>query len=206
VTVSPVGSATANGTALINAISGIVGASATNPWLVRIEPGAYNLGSTTLSVPGYVDIEGSGENSTQITGTGQACFQPQGTTAMRHMTVTNTGVNSAGIDCKGPCRIMHVTVSGTLYSLALEAGGVVYGSTATGASASGANISGSFSVSMSIFNSTVGKPGDTAGVYGMSVISGSSIIGAVGGPANGYHCFGSWNGTTFAALSPTTCQ
>jgi hypothetical protein len=65
VIVSPVGTAAQNGTELLNAMSGIT-ASASDPALILIEPGVYNLNTTTLVGKPYVDIEGSGEDVTTI--------------------------------------------------------------------------------------------------------------------------------------------
>lgn len=42
--------------------------SATNPCLLKIMPGVYNIGTNRLQMQQYVDIEGSGENTTKITG------------------------------------------------------------------------------------------------------------------------------------------
>jgi hypothetical protein len=46
VLVSPVGTPQQNGTALRNALASITGASATNPYLLKIEPGIYDLGGS----------------------------------------------------------------------------------------------------------------------------------------------------------------
>ena len=43
--------------------------SATNPCLLKIMPGVYDIGTGTLQMQQYVDIEGSGENTTIIQGT-----------------------------------------------------------------------------------------------------------------------------------------
>ena len=51
----------ASGTALLAALDGIIGASDADPWLIKIEPGIYDLGTDTLSMKPYVHIEGSGE-------------------------------------------------------------------------------------------------------------------------------------------------
>src|SRR5262249_32427162 len=50
VVVSPVGTPAQNGTALLNAMSGITTATATNPWLVHIEPGIYDTGIQALNM------------------------------------------------------------------------------------------------------------------------------------------------------------
>lgn len=64
------GDATASGTRLINALAGITNASATKRYVVKVEPGIYDVGSTGLQMKPYVDIEGSGQEATVIKGVG----------------------------------------------------------------------------------------------------------------------------------------
>ncbi|MEM9596768.1 MAG: hypothetical protein AAGD06_21035 [Acidobacteriota bacterium] len=72
VVVSPViGSPAASGTALLNAIAGITGANANNPYLLKLEPGIYDIGTTPFQMKPYVDVEGSGRTVTVIRGLGQ---------------------------------------------------------------------------------------------------------------------------------------
>lgn len=59
-------SATDNGTKLLNAVNSITDASASNPYLVKIEPGVYDLGSGTLNMKPHVDVQGSGWATTTI--------------------------------------------------------------------------------------------------------------------------------------------
>ena len=71
IVVSPVGTELQNGTALRKALEAIptTGASAPTPgsgWLVHIEPGMYNLGTTPLQMLAWVDVEGSGREATHI--------------------------------------------------------------------------------------------------------------------------------------------
>ena len=69
VLVSPVpGNPLASGTALRNALNGIAAPSATNRWLVKLEPGIYDIGTTSLQLRSFVDIEGSGIDATSIQG------------------------------------------------------------------------------------------------------------------------------------------
>jgi hypothetical protein len=68
VLVSPVGTDAENGTALLNALAGITDASATNRYLLAIEPGTYDVGTTPLAMKQFVDVEGSGRRPTQIVG------------------------------------------------------------------------------------------------------------------------------------------
>lgn len=71
VTVSPVpGNNTASGTNLLNGLAGIVDASVNKPYVLKLEPGTYDIGSTALVMKPYVDIEGSGQQSTIIRGLG----------------------------------------------------------------------------------------------------------------------------------------
>ena len=60
VVVSPVGTSAENGQALLNALAGIT-ASAADPYLLKLEPGVYDLGASPLTMKQYVDVEGSGE-------------------------------------------------------------------------------------------------------------------------------------------------
>ncbi len=71
VVVSPNGTATQNGTALLSAMTTISNSnpSASNPWLLKLEPGSYDLGSSALMLKSYVDLEGSGEGTTIISST-----------------------------------------------------------------------------------------------------------------------------------------
>ena len=55
------GTSTANGTALLTAIAGLSPApSFAVRWLIKLEPGVYNVGTSPVVLSQYVDIEGSG--------------------------------------------------------------------------------------------------------------------------------------------------
>lgn len=69
VVVGPVGTDVQNGTALLAALAGI-SASPASPWLLKVEPGTYDLGAASLVMKPFVDVEGSGEAVTKVTGTG----------------------------------------------------------------------------------------------------------------------------------------
>jgi hypothetical protein len=73
VNVSPVaGSPTASGTALLNALAAITDNSAFKSYVIKLDPGDYNVWTTQLVMKPYVDIEGSGQASTIIQGLGNA--------------------------------------------------------------------------------------------------------------------------------------
>jgi hypothetical protein len=70
VLVSPVpGDPVGSGTALRNALAGSISSpSSTNRWLLKVEPGIYDIGTTSLPMRSWVDIEGSGIGVTTIRG------------------------------------------------------------------------------------------------------------------------------------------
>ena len=115
--VSPVGdgsNTTLNGGELLAAVS-FLGTvlptpGATNPWLIKLESGIYDIGSTTVQMLPYVDIKGSGRGTTEITGNvdGSPAANPgivtmADHTEIRDLTVTNTGnvLSSIAITAKG---------------------------------------------------------------------------------------------------------
>lgn len=63
------GDPVSNGNALREALSSIVFPNVANPYLLYIEPGIYDLGTTPLQLRPFVDVQGSGENVTLIQGT-----------------------------------------------------------------------------------------------------------------------------------------
>jgi hypothetical protein len=66
VVISPGASATGNGTALLTVLTAITTASSSDPWLIKLEPGVFDLGTDTLTMKSFVDIEGSGPGMTAI--------------------------------------------------------------------------------------------------------------------------------------------
>jgi hypothetical protein len=105
VLVSPVaGDPVASGTALRNALTGIQSPSSTNPWLLKVEPGIYDVQGNSLQMRQWVSIEGSGIEATTIRGNvqtiitqGAPFLHPAGTVngadnvELRNLTVENTG-------------------------------------------------------------------------------------------------------------------
>lgn len=69
--VSPVpGNSLASGAALRAAVAS-VSPTAASPWLIKLEPGIYDLGKDPLVLKRRLDIEGSGTEITTVTGAGQ---------------------------------------------------------------------------------------------------------------------------------------
>jgi hypothetical protein len=63
----PGDTAQANGTALLNTLAHITVVD-NNRYLIKLGPGIYDIGANSLHMKEYVDIEGSGEKTTVVTG------------------------------------------------------------------------------------------------------------------------------------------
>jgi hypothetical protein len=82
------------GRTLRDVVSGIADPSASNAYLVKIEPGIYDLEAGSLFMRPYVDIEGSGEGLTTLTSaiaTGSGTVVGANNSELRYLTVKNTG-------------------------------------------------------------------------------------------------------------------
>jgi len=93
VVVSAEGTPVENGTALIAAVAGISGASASQPVAVEIDAGTYDLGSARLDIPSYVSLTGRGQDVSLITSAnsaGTVLFASN--TQARRFTARNTGL------------------------------------------------------------------------------------------------------------------
>ncbi|MFN3257473.1 MAG: hypothetical protein ACE37B_17450 [Ilumatobacter sp.] len=114
------------------ALASITDASASNPYLVRIAPGAYTE-TASVALKSHVDVEGSGQGVTTI---GCACasdFSTPGATIhsdgvvaaqIRHLAIANTGgdLGSVGIYNTGSLTMLHVTATaagGTISNVAI---------------------------------------------------------------------------------------
>jgi hypothetical protein len=90
--VHPTGTAAANGTALIATLAGITGASGTTPFLVRLEPGVYDLGSQSLTMKDFVDLSGAGTGMTRVqSSAATGTLIGAANSSIRHLQIENTG-------------------------------------------------------------------------------------------------------------------
>jgi hypothetical protein len=103
IVVSPVGTNAQNGAALLAAVAS-VNPTATSPYLITIEPGTYDLGSHTLGLKAFLDVEGSGLN-THVTSASTATIQGANYSEIRDLDVLNSltaastpaiGINGGG--------------------------------------------------------------------------------------------------------------
>ena len=110
VVVSHTGSDTESGAALLAALDKITDASESNPHLIVIKPGAYNIGDTPLQMKPYVSVQGFGQDATTIAGNVTTAEVPPdiGTvmgadnSELTRLTVRNTGVG-AGVSSVAVC-------------------------------------------------------------------------------------------------------
>ena len=107
----------ANGTALLNNLAEIT-ADVNNPYLIKLGPGIYDIGTSSLQMKQYVDMEGSGENTTIITGHidsyTSGVVQGASNAEIRFLTVRNTGGGSYAIaiyNTSASPKITNVTAS-----------------------------------------------------------------------------------------------
>lgn len=119
VLVSPKSTAVQSGDALVNALSKITDAVSTNPYLVAVEPGIYDLGSGSLTMKPFVHILGAGRDATVITSGANSDTTPpsQATvilsnhTSLVDLTVRNTGGSNTCIAVLAPIGITDALVS-----------------------------------------------------------------------------------------------
>lgn len=228
ITVSPTGTAAQNGTALLAALSGLTDASCDKPYLIRLEPGAYDVGSSPLVMKPCVGIEGGGELVTEVRGAGAATTN-SGTivgaanTELRRLTVRNTGGNVAAVAIfanNASLKLTHVT--------ALAAGGsaqnyaIYYKSTAvadlsgvTAEANGGTSARGIYNQASSPFMTDVRTSAINAtvntGVYNDASTPVMTNVDAIAG--QGATCYGIYNtgaalpvisgGSVFAACTST---
>jgi hypothetical protein len=117
------GNPIAGGTALRSALAGIASPSSTDRWLLKIEPGIYDIGIVSLPMRSWVDIEGSGIGVTTVRGNVDAAPAFDGTingadnAELRLLTVEaqGTGASSAAI------AVSNTNASPRLYRVKLTA-------------------------------------------------------------------------------------
>jgi hypothetical protein len=116
--VSPIpGNPGASGAVLVSALNGVSGATAANPYVLKIEPGVYDIGGTVLMMKPYVDVEGSGRGVTRVLGSAFATVQLAANAELRNLTATNqSAVTSSGVygvgDLTG-ARVTRVVAEGS---------------------------------------------------------------------------------------------
>lgn len=102
--VSPMADAELSGSALLTAIASVnlQGPAQGSEWIVKIQPGEYELADTPLVMVPYVELEGSGQASTILRRSGQDATEEQGVVVgadhavLRHVKVERLTVQGLG--------------------------------------------------------------------------------------------------------------
>lgn len=114
--------AQASGQRLVALLGEISGNGPSNPYLLRLEPGIFDLGTATLTLKPFVDVEGSGQGVTVIRSAGSGAVVAGADDAeVRFLTVQHTGgaASSIALDLSADAtRLTHVhAVAGGANSL-----------------------------------------------------------------------------------------
>jgi hypothetical protein len=103
---------TDSGTELLEAMANITNASATNPWLIKLDAGVFDLGTSSLVMNPYVDIEGSGEGVTKITSaSGAATVTGSSNAEIRFLTVASTVGTAVFVPVGTSPKLRNVTLT-----------------------------------------------------------------------------------------------
>ena len=138
----------------VAAVNSITDASETNPYLVVIAPGVYTI-TQTLVMKNYVDVTGSGQDVTKLTGaiSTQQCYNTSAIVDLEvHATLSNMSVENTG---GGKCSVGIIAYHSTLHDVSASArGGTenfgVFASDATLEGVSAEASGGTFSVGIDI--------------------------------------------------------
>ncbi|HEX2909373.1 MAG TPA: hypothetical protein VH186_01100 [Chloroflexia bacterium] len=195
IVVSPNGTPAQNGTALFTAMTTISNStpSVDNPWLLKLEPGNYDLGMRALSLKPFVDLEGSGEGTTVISSTaGGVAVITASNSEIRFVKITNTTSLNNPVAIYVPdnatnVRLTHVTASATdngsnnSYSLIVNAGDVVVVDSSTISAYGSPGNSASYGLfmnggSVTVKNSTVSASGNNVTTALYNHVSGGTVL------------------------------
>ncbi len=125
--VVPAGEApTENGSALLNAASGLVG-TVDAPWMIELESGTYDLGDLVLELGTYVSLRGADTHSTVVTGSSSSAVVDTNTgSSLRNMSIFGTAITTSTlsgvvrVDDDNDVLIENVKMTSTGRGLLLE--------------------------------------------------------------------------------------
>lgn len=103
---------------LLGVLDRITDASASNPYLIKLEAGVYDCGTDQVVMKSFVDIEGSGEEATVIRGSiddGSGVVSVSADAELRFLKVENAndGPAATAVLCNAGARMTHVTAQAT---------------------------------------------------------------------------------------------
>ena len=190
ITISPVlvggvPDALQSGTALLNAMASITGATATNPYLLKLEPGVYDLGAGSLTMKQHVSLVGSGIENTTVTSTVDAWVAVPGQATatvgldsgceLRFITIRNSG--GGGDEAMAVNTPLTGRTQVRLSDMRVEAFGSVDGA--------GISIYGLNTVTIKNIEVAVSSDQSGSGIYAVGVESFSDVkVTVLGGNTN----------------------
>jgi hypothetical protein len=185
----------ANGTALLNNLANTP-SDPNQPYLIKLGPGIYDIGTSSLQMKAYVDIEGSGEKTTKITSavssSTNGTINGASDAELRFLTVENTGGGASAIalvNLTASSSILHVTVN------ALGEADNNYGVYNTGSSSS------------PVLTNVTAKASGGANNYGVYNSSSSPVMANVTASASGgTNNYGVYNFSSSPVLTNVTAK
>lgn len=167
----------------ITAMASITNASATNPYLLVIAPGVYNLGSNTLMMKPYVEVAGSGMNATVLSGTASGTGTGLVSSSAQIVSAANSSIRDLSLQVNG-------TSNQTIGILNEELGFVVSNVkiNVTGADGTNGITNSGTDSSLRIFDSIISVVGlapngvISTAAAGVTTIDGSDILSSNTGP------------------------
>lgn len=95
----------------VAAVNSITDASESNPYLVKIMPGVYDIGSNYIVMPAYVSLEGSGQATTKILQTASGAYSV--ITAASHSEIRSLTVETTVAGSGAFPLIIHLSAANT---------------------------------------------------------------------------------------------
>jgi hypothetical protein len=155
--VDPAGTPAQNGKDLIAAVNSIDDSGASNPYLVQLGPGTYDLGELAIAMPRYVELAGAGPGVTTVTSSTETLNSAPA-----------DELRDLRIDAQGPAATaLTVTDPMTVYDSLV---------TASGSGATAFNIAGGGSLDLRDSAIEVDAGNGTSAVTALNLNSGSATL------------------------------
>jgi hypothetical protein len=172
IVVSPVGpSASDNCDELQAALASLTDNSASRPYVVQLEPGVYDCGTSPVVMKPFVDVEGSGRGVTLITGrhsAGEGVVQMGDNTELRSISITNLGGEGTVV--------FAVVANGVAAARATDVSATAMNANGTGVAA-GFEVVGPGDVTLTNVNALADSAGgQSCGIESAGVPSGATLI------------------------------
>ncbi|RJR19581.1 MAG: hypothetical protein C4581_04845 [Nitrospiraceae bacterium] len=195
--------------------------SAVNPCLLKIMPGVYDIGTNAIQMVSYVDIEGSGENVTKITGSvdnadwfylTEGLIYGADYAELRFLAIENTSTGNQTItminDSVSP-KISNVTIvaSGGIFNYGMynnSSGAIINAVTLDSAGSDTIGMFNEGTCTIEVTNSRIrgATYSVSASPGAVTLISGSKLDGTLSAPSSTIKCFGVYDAGYLAVTCP----